>query len=163
MTETSKDMIKLVGQAIIFLMILVVLFSPDGMVMGTYDYLQYTEPLILQDALARAITTSSYSPDFFEIQIESTGKAHQLIIEKNEGIYSIHVIPSQKTEVKTKYMEADPFDLSTECTVQEVDTNLGEITEIYVTKRLTETGCKVKIDAGQVVIIETKQSVEEEI
>jgi len=145
MSETSKNMIKLVGEAIIFLMILVVLFAPDGMVMGTYDYLQYSESLTLQDALARAITTASYSPDFFEIPIESTGKEHQLKIEQNEGIYSIHVMPSQKSEAKTKYMEADPFDLSTECIIEEVDINLGEITKIYVTKQITETGCEVTI------------------
>ncbi len=153
MTESSKDVIKIISESIIFLMILAVLFAPEGIIMGTYDYVQYAEPVTLQSALARAIETATYSPDYFYIEIESSGKAHMLMTEKDyeNNLYYIQVMPSQKSEAKTHYIEADPFVLPAKCTIQEVELSLGEVNKIYIIKELTDTGCEITISAGQPV------------
>lgn len=114
--------------------------------MGSLDYAQYAEPIIIQNAVARAITVASYSPDYFNIEIDSSGKAHYLTIKKEtDGIYYIHIKPSQSSEAKTSYIEADPLPMISRCTITEIEKSLGEATKIYVVKELTDSGCNIEV------------------
>ena len=148
MVETTKDVIKLVAEAILILMIFAVLFSDSGIIMGTYDYMKYSEPIILQDSVTRAITTANYAPGYFKIKIDSSGKSHTLQIEKDPDTtyHTVSVIPPQASEMKTKFVSAEPSQLLLTCEIEDTVLSLGEINDIWIIKQITDTGCVIEVD-----------------
>ena len=144
MSETTKDIIKFVAEAILVLMIFAVLFTEGGIIMGTYDYMQYAEPITLQDGITRAITTANYAPGYFKIKVESSGKPHTLRIEKDaDEFYTVSVVPAQASEMKTKFVSTDPHRLFITCDIEDTVESLGNIHAVFVTKEVTDDGCEI--------------------
>ncbi|MBU3904565.1 MAG: hypothetical protein KJ906_00240 [Nanoarchaeota archaeon] len=149
MPETTKDIIKLLAEAILVLMIFAILFTQNGIIMGTYDYMQYAEPIILQDSIKVALTTANDAPGYFKIKIESSGKNHKLQIEKDleTDYYYLHIAPSQAAEMKTKFASAEPTELSLACEIEDLDIQLLDVKQIWIKKEITDTGCKIEVIA----------------
>jgi len=155
MSELTKDFIKFVMEVILILIVLLVLFSEQGIASNTFNYLTFVEPILLQNWLSSAITIGSSAPGEFITSTKTTGQPFTIKIFKEGEIMYILVEPPQEFYIKSKFATIDKTPLVSDCVISEQTIKLKKnlIQSIVVQKILTNDGCTMNISVPSETVI----------
>jgi hypothetical protein len=151
MSELTKDFLKFVMEVILFLVVLVAVFSEDGIASNTFSYLTYVEPYLLQNWISSAMTVGSSSPGEFTTTTKTTGQPFTIKLFNEEGVSYVLVQPPDEIYIQAKFatMEKTPFVSDCDFTEQEIKLKKNIIQSIIIEKVLNEDGCSMMITAPE--------------
>lgn len=155
MAELTKDFLKFVVEVVLIVIVLVVLFSEEGIAANTFSYLTYVEPILLQNWLSTTLTVGSYAPGGFVTNTKTTGQAYTIKIYKENRIMYIVIEPPQEFYLKAKFATIEPTPFVSNCKIpeQEISLKRNVIQSIIVEKIFTDDGCSMNISAPAISTI----------
>jgi hypothetical protein len=155
MSELTKDFLKFVMEVILFLVVLVAVFSEDGIASNTFSYLTYVEPMLLQNWISSAMTVGSSSPGEFTTTTRTTGQPFTIKIFNEDGISYVLVQPPAEIYMQAKFatLEKTPFVSDCEFLEQEIKLKKNIIQNIIIEKVLNEEGCSMVISVPEESVV----------
>ena len=151
MSEITKDFIKFVAEVLVLLVIFSVVFSPEGIASGTFNYFVFAEPILLQNYIASALTVGSQTKGEFFSDIKLTsGLPHTIKIFFKDGIPYVSVIPAQEAFLKTEFSTIEPTPIITNCNILEQEIKLPQKTAqtVVIEKTFVDDKCKLILTLG---------------
>ncbi|MDD5416909.1 MAG: hypothetical protein PHU12_02950 [Candidatus Aenigmarchaeota archaeon] len=149
MSETVKDIMKLIAEIGLLLFLLYVLFGGNGIAKLTMDFSEIAEPLTIQNEISRTVTIASYTPGEYTRAIYTNGKEHTIEITQDEYAYYVNIFPDKEGVVKTEYKNLKKIPMFSDCIIEPLsplNIQLQEdATRITITKTMEEDGCKIVI------------------
>ena len=137
MSEITKDFIKFVAEVIVLLVVLAVVFSPEGIASNTFYYLIFIEPILIQNWLTSTLSIGGYSPGEFMASTETTGQAYTIKIYEENGITYAHVIPPQEYYLEAKFAAIKPTAISSNCRIYDQEIKLPKgLKQIITVKKV---------------------------
>ena len=148
-SETQlNNFLKFIAEVALALIFIFVVISPDGIVSNVFNYLNYIEPIILQDQLTTAINVADYSPGEFYTLIKSKGFEENITIFKTDDRYFISVEPVQKSLIRTNFARLIPSTLYLNCELIQKQFIIKEqIEKRIIVKKTVDDGCKINVTA----------------
>jgi hypothetical protein len=145
--QITADFLKFVGEVIILIMILSVVFGEEGIASNTYNYISFAEPKLIQDYVSSAFTAGGQAVGDFSVNVKTTGQPHKIDIYYTDGIAYVHVTPATKSYLKTKFAAIDPDPVATDCYVKEKSIQLPDkiIVTIVVRKTFEAGRCVLDV------------------
>ncbi len=153
MAETIRDFIVLLSQLILILIIVSVVFSPEGILESVFAFSTYAEPITLLNHLSSAITTVSYAPGEATSSVRTSGVPYIIKIFEDEGRYYLSInftLAEQETNIKYEPIEPIPIISDCKITEQKLVLTKGIIQEITVKKVMDNGDCLVYIISEKV-------------
>jgi len=140
MSEITKDFIKFFAEMILFVIVVSVAFDPEnGIIVKTFNYLSYAEPILLQNHIATAISTASGLDGDFLTTLTTSGYPYVIeIYEQSDGKY-VSIKPAENELLRTKFSSLKPTPFSSSCSVpyKKVSLKKDIITNIKIKKIIT--------------------------
>ena len=149
--EMTKDFVKFVAEVIALLLIFSVVFGQQGIASTTFNYLNFAEPILLQNYIATAISVGSQAPGEFYTSIKTTsGTSHTIKIFYQETKPYVSVVPPQDSFSKTTFVPTDATPIISDCRISEQEIKIPEkaAQRIMVEKKVQTNGCFISIEVG---------------
>jgi hypothetical protein len=155
MSELIKDFEKFVMEVILFLIVLVTIFSDQGIAVNTFQYLTFVEPILLQNWLSTALTIGSSAPGEFITTTKTTGQPFTIKIFNEDGVMYVLVEPPSEFYIRAKFATIEKTPLISNCSIAEQEIKLKKnlIQSIVVKKTLNENGCSMIISVPAETVI----------
>ena len=147
MSKVTKEIIKFTAEVIILLLVLAVVFDPEnGILIYTFNYLTYAEPLLLQHYIASLISTASNTEGEYFSTVKITGNPYELDFYKSgpyEAYVGINTAPVQQYLIKTNWEKLDPLPVMTKCSFAQQYVKLQKTLSqvLYVQKKIENGNC----------------------
>lgn len=149
--EMVKDFLKFVAEVIALLLVFSVVFGQQGMASNTFNYLNFAEPILLQNHIASAISVGSQVPGEFYSNIKTTsGISHTITIFYKETKPYVSVVPPQDAFSRTTFVPTDPTPIITGCKISQQEIKLPEkaAQTVRVEKTVKDGICYIFLKAG---------------
>jgi len=146
MSEIVKDFIKFVAEVILVILILATLFGDNGVISNTANFLTYAEPTLIKDYLATALTVGGYAPGKFSSTLNTSGRAYDIKLYKDNNVQMVFVDVNEKNLINTQFSKLTPSKILVNCVIddQTIHISQGLLSRITVANSLEE-GCKLMV------------------
>ena len=124
--EITKDFIKFVAEVVALLVIFSVSLGEQGIISNTFNYMNFAEPIMLQNYISSSISAGSQTPgDYYSNVKTSSNLPHEVKLFYKDGKPYVNVIASSGFS-RTNFVPNDPTPIITDCKVKEMDITLPE-------------------------------------
>ncbi|MEM3609833.1 MAG: hypothetical protein QW076_02920 [Candidatus Anstonellales archaeon] len=149
MSEITKDFIKFVVEIIILIMVLAVVFSPEGIASQTFYYLIFSEPILLENYISTTLSVADQTPGEFSSTIKTLGEPYNIKIYKEDEVFYVLVHAVTRPYQRAIYTGIKPVPIiRSNCVLKEkiiaLNRTVGQA--IKIKKVFDENGdCELKV------------------
>lgn len=147
MAAIPATYLKLIGELILFVVILWATFSPEGIMSNMAVYVNSIEPCLIQNWIVTGISTASWAPGEFGTSYKTLGSQHTIRLDTSAGWPAL-TVRAAKQSIDTKYqclMEKLEMP-SGSCGVQQASIKLGTSKQtLMINKYVENNGCQVNM------------------
>jgi len=142
--------LKLIGELILFVVILWATFSPEGIMSNTAVYINSIEPCLIQNWMVTGISVADWAPGEFGTTYKTLGSPHTIKLHNigTSPALTVKQASGIQMDVKFNCLVSDIGLPSTSCAVSEMNVKLSNSRQNLFIGKYPGNICQVNMTVG---------------